>query len=189
MVLGCVFLGLTGVSVASATYWYQRNLNASDFKPVRLSQHEQTDLDQKVSALSGETEDPAKTITLNEREINAYLHQQGYGERLKLNLGSDKVSATMITPVDPSVPVIGGRTLRLNVVFNAIQSPEKKISFSLADVNLGGISLPNAWLGGIKGVDLFKDVESSESSLMKTISAGIKEFKMQPGEIKIFLNE
>ena len=185
------FLILTGIGAASATYWYHKNIDASNFKPVSLTAKEQTVFEEKVSVLSGspQVSDPSKTIILNEKEVNAFLAQQGWGEKLKVHIGKDKISAAVLAPMDEEVPLLGGRTLRVNVAFHAIPSANKKISFSLADVNVGGISLPNAWLGNLKGIDLLNQLHDDSSPLVSTISAGIQELQLQQGELRILLND
>ena len=190
MIVGCVVLGITGVSAASAAWWYQYNFNASAFKPVQLSLAEKQEVEQKMAALVEQAEptDPAKTIVLNEREINGYLEQQGYGESIKININKDGLGATILAPVADDVPMFGGRTLRLKVAFNTQLDDNKKFALSLADVSVGGISLPNAWLGNVKGLNLLDNAQHDQG-FVKAFAAGIKSLQMKSGEMRLVLND
>ena len=190
LVIGCVFLGFCGIAAGSATWWYQRNFNASAFKPVQLSVTEQKVVEDKLATLDGAPpSDPSKTIVLNEREINGYLQQQGLGEKVKVSINDGKVAATVLAPVENDVPLFGGHTLRLKVAFNTKLDDQRRFALSLADVSISGISLPNAWLGGLKGLNLLSSSDSGNPDLVKGFAAGIKDFQMRNGEMRIVLNE
>jgi len=191
---GCVLLGVSGMGVASAALWYNYNLNASTFKPVQLSATEQQAMDAKILALEGEKQaatDPSKTIVLNEREINGYLESQGLGETVKVNISHGRLAATVLAPVERDVPVFGGHTIRFKVAFNTKLDEDHRFALSLADVTVGGISLPNAWLGGVKGLNLLAESEDHrlDNDFLKSLAAGIKDFQMKDGEVRVVLND
>ncbi len=195
----CVLFGLFGLTAASAAFWYQYNFNASPFKPVALTAGEQQTLNAKLAILGGNAQeleppapsDPAKTIVLNEREINAWLQEQGLGETVKFSIRNGGVAATVLAPVDQEVPVLGGHTVRFQVAFNTKLDDNRRFAFSLADVNVGGISLPNAWLGNIKGLNLLaeSDPGMADSPLLKGFAAGIKDLQVRNGELRMVLND
>ncbi|TLD68234.1 hypothetical protein FEM03_23795 [Phragmitibacter flavus] len=191
LIVSCVFFGVTGVGAASAAWWYQYNLNTPSFKPVQLSLAEQKEVAEKIAALENEPEpsDPAKTIILNEREINGYLEQQGFGETVKVNINKSGLGATILAPVDESVPLFGGRTLRLKVAFNTQLNEDKRFALSLADVSVSGISLPNAWLGNIKGLNLLDGESNGEIAGLRAFAAGVKSLNMRNGEMRLVLND
>jgi hypothetical protein len=194
----CVLFGVFGVATASLAFWYQQNFNAAPFKPVALTAGEQQSLDAKVAVLTGNgaagavtvpVSDPSKTIVLNEREINAWLQQQGLGETVKVGISDNGIAATVLAPVENDVPILGGRTIRFQVKFNTKLDENRRFALSLADVNVGGISLPNDWLGNLKGVNLLTQNNGTEDPALKAFAAGIKDFKMGNGELRVVLND
>jgi len=195
LITGCVLLGVSGLSAGSAALWYHHNFNASSFRPVMLTAAEQEAMDDKVLTIEGQKKaayDASKTIVLNEREINGYLESQGLGETVKVNINNGRVAATILAPVDPDVPLLGGNTVRLKVAFNSQIGPDHKLALSLADVSVGGISLPNAWLGGMKSLNLLSDSRGDgrmSNDFLDGMVAGIKDFQMKDGEIKVVLND
>jgi len=61
------------------------------------------------------------------------------------------------------------------------KKPEEQ-GISIDDVTVYGISLPNAWLGDLKGVNLFE-------ALDEQLPAGIKYFEVVDGEIRVELED
>ena len=192
----CILFGIFGLTAASAAFWYHYNFNASPFKPVALTAAEQQTLDAKMMLLGGKVQelepiDPAKTIVLNEREINAWLEQQGLGETVKFSIRNGGIAATILAPVEEEVPLLGGHTVRLKVAFNTKLDENRRFALSLADVNVGGISLPNAWLGNLKGLNLLAQNGEAgvDSPVLEGFAAGIKDFQVRSGELRIILND
>jgi hypothetical protein len=205
----CVLFAIFGLATASFAVWYQYNFHASPFKPVALSAVEQQTLDTKMAVLGGKTQeigkiqelqppapsDPAKTIVLNEREINSWLKEQGWGENIQFHIKKDGFAATVLTPVEEDTPLLGsffaGHTVRVQVAFNTKLDANHHLALSLADVNVGGISMPNAWMGNIKGLNLLAQTDPSgeEFPLAKGFAAGIKDFQVRDGELRMVLND
>jgi hypothetical protein len=190
LVTASVLLGIAGLTFGSATWWYQLNLNASPFKPVQLSVAEQQAVEAKIASLE-KPADPAKTLVLNEREINGYLEQQGLGENLKVSIRNGNIEAQILTPVDPDVPLLGGHTVRVKIAVNTLLDADRRLALSLDDVSVGGISLPNAWLGNLKGMNLFDEANlgAGDSNFIKSFAAGIKDLQVRSGEIRLILND
>lgn len=191
LIAACVIFGVAGISAASAAWWYQYNFNAAAFKPVQLSLAEKQAVEEKLATLDGQTpaSDPAKTIVLNEREINGYLEQQGFGETVKFRIREGGIGAVVLAPVDAEVPVLGGHTLRFKVDFNTRLDDNKRFAFSLADVSVGGISLPNAWLGNVKGLNLLDESAHGDMPLLRAFAAGVKSLHLKNGELRLVLND
>lgn len=55
----------------------------------------------------------------------------------------------------------------------------------LDDVTIWGMSLPNDWLGGVKGHDLLGEMFGGTGGGI----AGVEEFKVEPGRLIIRLAE
>ncbi len=192
LVTACVLFGIGGMAMASAAFWYQHNFNASPFKGVQLSPAEQQVLDQKMAAIQGAqpavpASDPVKTLVLTEREINGFLKEQGLSDHLKVSIGSGSMSASALIPMDKEVPFIGGHTVRVKIALSPALDTNHRLALYLSELSIGGISPPNAWLGDIKGKNLFAD--DKEDPLLKGLSEGIKDLKVQDGEIRILLND
>jgi hypothetical protein len=193
LITAAILFGITGIAAASAAWWYNYNFHASPFQAVQLSTTEQSALDHKMDALKGNANgaapatDPSKTITLSEREINGYLKEQGLGEQVKVKIDDGRINATALIPVDKDVPLLGGHTVRLSLAVNTALDKDHRLLLSVADVNVSGISLPNAWLGGIKGLNLLAD--DAKDSPIKNLADGIKSFDVKNGEVRVVLNE
>ncbi len=183
-----VFVAIGTVTAASAAFWYEYNFHASPFRAVQLTQNETQVLNQKVDALKGApATDPAKTLVLSEREINGYLEEQGLGEQIKVSIKNGSISATALMPVDKEVPFLGGQTVRFKITLGTKLDTNRHLMLCVSDVNVGGISAPNAWLGGIKGKDLLAD--NNSDPVLKGFSEGIKDFQVVDGEVRVLLNE
>ena len=76
------------------------------------------------------------------------------------------------------MPVLGGKNV--NAKARLIASVEEGIVID--DITVYGVSVPNAWIGDLKGVSLF-------SALEKHLPRGIKSLQIIPGEIQIELEE
>ncbi len=189
LITAAVIFGVGGVAAASAAWWYNYNFHASPFSAVQLSGTEQSTLDHKLEVLkrAEPDSDPSKTIKLTEREINGYLKEQGLGEQVKVKIDDGKINATALIPVDKDFPVLGGHTVRLSLAVNTALDKDHRLALSVADVNVSGISLPNAWLGGIKGLNLLAD--DAKDSPLKNLADGIKSFDVKNGEVRLVLND
>lgn len=189
----CIVVGLGAVTAASAAWWYHDNLSASPFRPVQLSLTEAKVLDQKVDTLKGTLPpaeaitDPSKTLVLSEREINGYLEEQGLGEQFKVSIRNGNIAATALVPVDKEVPFLGGRTVRVKIAFNTRLDEKHRLALSLSDLSVGGLSFPNEWLGGIKGLNLLEN--SDQDEVLTGLAAGIKDFQVRNGEVRLVLND
>lgn len=204
LIAAMVILGTAGLAVAGSTWWVKRNIYASPFSPVMLTATEQSALAEKMSTLTAASaktpeqlaeeqkaaEELAKrTLTLSDREINAKLAEQGLGDQFKVEFGQNNAAITALLPMDKEIPLLGGTTLRLRFAFDAQMSAEKKFMLSLKDVSVGGVPMPNAWLGMAKGVNLFTDATLAEEPAIKAFAAGIKDFSLESGSMRIILNE
>ncbi len=111
---------------------------------------------------------------------------------MKFSIRNGGVSATILAPVEQDVPLLGGHTVRLQVAFNTKLDDHRRFALSLADVSVGGISLPNAWLNNMKGLNLLAQDDSSgreDSPFLNGFAAGIKDFQVRDGELRMVLNE
>jgi hypothetical protein len=176
----------------------KRNVYASPFSPVMLTSNEQTVLDDKLAALkqSGaalpapvDPEIEKRTLTLTDREINAFFEQQGLGEQIKVSLHNGGGTATFLLPLGAEGEVGKGMTLRIGISLGAKMDDNKKFALSISDVSVGGVPLPNAWLGDMKGLNMLADSPISDDPAYKAFVAGIRDFSIQSGQLRVVLNE
>ena len=182
----CILLVLGG----AGAWWYYHNFRASKFTPVQLSQTEKKVLDDKINtaqAPAAPNSPPEKTIVLTEREINGWLERQGLGETVKVSISGGSIAASALVPLNKDVPFLGGHTMRIKVALHPQMDAKNHFGLFVSDVSVGGISPPNAWLGGLKGTDLLAD--SSADATAVAFAKGIKNFDINSGEIRVVLNE
>lgn len=203
LIVTSIILGSATLAAAGTAWWVKRNIYASPFSPVVLAATEQAALNGKLEALkqSGELNpavaptapvDPEvekRTLTLSDREINAFLKEQGLGEQIKVSLHNGGGTATFLLPLNPEQEVGKGATVRISVSLGAKMGADKKFALSLTDVSVGGLPLPNAWLGDIKGLNLLADSPVSDDPVFKAFAAGIRDFNIQSGVMRVVLNE
>jgi hypothetical protein len=176
VVAAVALLGLTALWA-----WHQRPI-----KPVALSAGELSAVEQKVAGMAGAPgyQPGAREIILSERELNGLLHHNtSLGETLQLELASGAVHARIRADLDPALPLVGGRRLNARARF-LVADDTPRPSLVLDDFTLWGVSLPNAWLGGIKGRDLLGDLlgHADGGGL-----AGVEALRIEPGRLVIRL--
>ena len=196
LVTSGIVLCSAGIAAAGTAWWVKHNIYASALQPVALTQAEQSNLDGKLKTLSNspgaapvDPEIAKRTLVISDKEINAFLAQQGLGEQVKVDLTEGGAAATLLIPMDKDIAFVGGTTLRIRLGFGAKMDADKHFAFSISDVSVGGIPLPNDWLGKIKGSNLLADSQLESDPTVKGFLAGIRDFKIQAGSLKVVLNE
>ncbi len=197
--LGVFVLGI-GIATATTAWWVKKNIYASPIQPVSLTASEQQALEAKLQVLEtsaapqaqpavspGEQE---RTLVITAKEINAYLAQQNLGDTVTVDLGNGSLAATMIVPIpaDSGLPLLSGTTLRLRLALAAAMDENKKLAVKVTDVRLGGVPMPNAWLGDVKGVNLVGENLEKDPALQRFF-AGIQEMEIRPDGLRVVLNE
>lgn len=199
-----VVLVILVVVAGGLWWWFTRPI-----QPVVLSPQELSVVEQKVAAI--QSADPAvpapptpaslpapagpsepvyergkKEILLTEREINGLLNANtDLGQSLSFQLGTDVILARIETDLDPDLPLLGGRKFKARAKF-IVSEGSGQPSFVIDDLTIWGVSLPNDWLGGLKGRNLFAELLGSETNGKLP---GVESFAIRPGEISIKLKE
>jgi hypothetical protein len=209
------FLIIVTVVVTSIiTVWLtMMYLFPKEFRPVNLSEREQNVLEEKISRLDTtgdytsvsrynskrKPEKPLKPekysekgadreIRFTEREINGLLaNNTNLATRLVIDLSDDLASAKLLIPMDPDFPILGGKTLKVTAGLELKYAHGKPV-IALKGVSLMGVPIPNAWLGGLKNVDLVKEF-GEEDGFWKSFSEGIEYIRVKDGHITIKLRE
>lgn len=202
--LGALLL-VVAVSIATASWWVHRQLHARPFEPVQLTAPEQQALDTKLKVLAPAADEPSpedaerpdwvkqdeavtNVIVLTEKELNALLAKNtDLAGKAYILIERDAISARYNIPIDPDAPFLGGKTLRGRVKFGVTQEGDR-MSLRMQDVRIWGFSIPNAWLGGLKGKDLFAELAAGDQEL-QGLAEGVESIRVEPGRLTIQLAE
>jgi len=188
----------------------------SEFKPVTLNTKEQQVLDEKLhrferlqtqadrrasrsrpfnnstdDALAPEpyTEEGAsREIRLSEKELNALLAKNtDLATRLAIDLSDNLASAKLLVHLDEEFPLLGGNTVKLTAGAELAYATGNPI-VKLRGVSVWGVPIPNAWLGGIKNVDLIEEF-GQEPGFWKAFADGVEAIEVKQGHLLIKLKE
>ena len=212
-----IVLGVFFVTVAATLLAVRFFFFPSPFTPVELNEREERELAgklQRIEQASGvslqdlfggvkkdeltsdgqlkpepysEAED-SREIYLSERELNALLaNNTDLAQKAAIDLSRDLVSAKLLVPVDPDFPVFGGKTIRVRAGIELAYREGRPV-IKLKGISLMGVPLPNAWLGGIKNVDLVEEF-GDEPGFWKGFSDGVEAVEVKEGKIYIKLKE
>ena len=211
MAAAAVVAGLLTL-VAVRTYVFPKA-----FKPIHLKPHEEQVLQDKLEGLnrlqtavpSAEKSKPSPAphaapaglepepyseegvshvIRFTEREVNALLARNtDLADKVVLDLSEDLISAKILLPMDEDLPVLGGKTLRLRAGL-AFAYKEGRPYVAVRGLTCMGIGIPNAWLGGIKNVDLVQAFGQGPG-FWQLFADGVADMKVEEGRLTIELKE
>ncbi len=214
---GCLQVtGLLLVAIIATvliTIWVVKSyLFVSEFEPVTLDAKEEQALEAKLQRLDvlessdtstrqeiGGGEDSLepeaysekgakREINFTERELNALLAKNtDLARKLAIDLADDLVSIKLLVPMDEDFPMLGGKILRLKAGAEFAYRDERPVVV-LKGVTVMGVPVPNAWLGGIKNIDLVKEFGADEG-FWKTFSEGVADIRIEQGRLRIELKE
>jgi hypothetical protein len=129
-----------------------------------------------------------RQIQLTERELNALLAKNtGLAQKLAIDLSDDLASAKLLVPLDPELPILGGKTLKVTAGLELRYSNQKPVAI-LRGVSIWGVPIPNAWLGGIKNIDLVSEM-GMENGFWRAFAAGIADIRIVDGRLSVTLKE
>ncbi|MCC8996116.1 MAG: arginine N-succinyltransferase [Nitrosomonas sp.] len=201
----------------AGTYWVLKTyVFTSSFTPVALNEKEEKSLQAKLRAIgydadfsTGQTnksnkaevdsdgnlvpeayseKNAVREITFTERELNGLLAKNtDLAQKLAIDLANNLVSAKLLIPLEEDFPVLGGKTLRLNAGIGMAYENEKPVII-LKGISVMGVPVPNAWLGGIKNIDLVSEF-GVDPGFWKSFSQGVDHIQVTDGEINIKLKE
>jgi plasmid maintenance system antidote protein VapI len=210
-----LFVLIAVLGTAGLSFWLIRTyIQPADFRPVSLSAREQTKLDVKLQQLGVDPravfpdakrddkvdadgrltpekyrEDADKReIRMSERELNALIaNNLELARRFAVDLSDNLASAKLLIPVDPDIPVLGGRTLRVNAGIELAYRDERPV-VKLRGVSIMGVPVPNAWLGNLKNVDLVAQFGTGPG-FWNSFAAGVDLIEVADGQLHIKLKE
>ncbi len=202
-----LFFTITAAIIASV--WFIKvYLFPAEFKPVTLNVAETQMLEQKLQRLdvfeaghdqsfsSKKTLTPEayseagarREITFTERELNALLAKNtDLAHKLAIDLAEDLLSGKLLMPVDEDFPIIGGQTLRVRAGLELAYADERP-RVILKGVTVMGVPMPNAWLGGMKNIDLIEEF-GDQQGFWQAFADGIESINVADGQLNIKLKE
>ncbi|MBC8414410.1 MAG: arginine N-succinyltransferase [Nitrospira sp.] len=206
-----ILLLLVLITSLIGLWWVKHNIYASKYSPVTLSESEQKNLEQKLSLLDKDNSIKAAPseslfkkdglkpeaysekglpheINLTERELNSIVAANPeMSDRVAIDLSDNLVSIKMVIPVDEEIALLGGKTIRLNLGMILSYADNRPV-ITLKGVTIGGIPVPNAWLGNLKAKNLVEEF-GDESGFWNLFAGGVKDIKVEKGKIRIVLHE
>lgn len=190
------FLLLTVATVAITVWWLQRPI-----KPVVLSAAEKATVEAKLQQITSASsnavlnaqpdrvyEPGTNVLQLTEREINGLLNENSdLGKSVRLELGRDAINAYIAAPIPDDVPMFGGKTFKARGRFRVSLGNGDAPVAMLEDLTVYGVSLPKAWLGGIKGQNLIGDAMGKRDGT--PLLKGVKSLRVEPGVLVLELEK
>ncbi|MGB5438734.1 MAG: arginine N-succinyltransferase [Gammaproteobacteria bacterium] len=197
-----------GVTLMIVKYYFF----PSEFKPVQLSVKEEQVLETKLERLESldaayqprrkpgdatagvlepeaySEEGAERSISLSEREINSLVAKNtDLARKLAIDLSDDMMSAKLLMPVDEDFPIMGGKILKVRAGVELAYRDDKPIVI-LKGVSVMGVPIPNAWLGGLKNIDLVEQFGSGDG-FWKAFADGVQNISIVEGDLRIELKE
>jgi hypothetical protein len=183
------------------------------FTPVVLSQAEEQRLEHKLerfeqwSQQPGSSKPPTKVIAaedlhpepysekgasreirLSEREINGLIAQNtNMAQRMAVDFSQDLVSIKLLIPMDPDFPIMGGKVLKVRAGAEMAFRQGRPVVI-LRGISVMGVPLPNAWLGGLKNIDLI-EIFGTDPGFWKSFADGVEAIDVREGNLRIVVKE
>jgi len=193
--------------------WVKYNIYASLFSPTKLDEQEQKVLDTKLSKLGKSAHEDyvarrrldreptaplvpetysetgaRREIDFTENELNAIIaNKPEVASMVAIDLSKDLMSLKLIVPMDEDIFILGGKTLRLKMGIG-LGYKDDKLFVVLKGVSLGGVPIPNAWLGYVKNKNLMEEF-GGEGGFWDIFAAGVKDIRIRDGHLRIHLKE
>ena len=121
-------------------------------------------------------------LKLTEREINGLLNANtDLGKSVRLEFARDAINAYLAVPIPQDFPIGGGKMFRARGRFRVSLGNDATPFAILEDVTVFGLSLPKAWLGGVKGENLIGQAIGERNG--KPVLRGIKSLRVEPGAL------
>jgi len=134
-------------------------------------------------------EGASRVVELSERELNSMLaNNSDLARRFAVDLADSLASAKLLVgPIDPEVPVLGGKTLRFSAGLELDYRNERPVVI-LRGVSLMGVPIPNSWLGNLKNVDLVNEF-GGNPGFWQSFADGVEIIEISDGKLRIELKE
>jgi len=128
-----------------------------------------------------------RKVEFSEKELNAILaHNTGLAHKMAIDLSDNLLSLRLLIPLDDEMPFFGGKTLKVTAGL-ALSYAGGNPLIIVKGLSVWGVPVPNAYMGGIKNLDIVKEFD--ESKFWRTISTGINDIKVSEGNMQILLKQ
>lgn len=200
----CIAIVATGIALKMFLF-------PAPFEPVTLSQKEEIVLTKKLEtfeAFGPANQQPqsefdnegnlkpeeysedtgSREIKFTERELNAMVAKNtDLADKVAIDLAQDMISIKLLIPIDPDFPIVGGKTLKVRAGAELAYRDGRPV-VKLRGVSLMGVPMPNAWLGGLKNIDLINEFGNDEG-FWKSFADGVESIDVVDGFLNIELKE
>ncbi|MFK8066684.1 MAG: arginine N-succinyltransferase [Gammaproteobacteria bacterium] len=130
----------------------------------------------------------SREVNFTEKELNSLLASNtDLARKISIDLADDLVSAKVLVPVDEDFPFFAGKTLRVRAGMKLAFENDRPIVI-LRGISIMGVPIPNAWLGGLKNIDLVNEF-GNDRGFWKSFAAGVEYLEIQEGRLKLKLKE
>ena len=175
----------------------------SEFRVVKLKAQEEQVLDQKLEQLTGietlkvdsdeapkpekyEEKDSDREVEFSEKELNALIaRNKDLAKKLAVDLSEDMLSANLLVPLDEDFPIFGGNTLKLKGGLELSYANNNPVVI-VKGLSIMGVPVPNAWMGGIKNIDLISEFGEADG-FWKSFGDGVENIEVKDGSLKVKL--
>ncbi len=201
------------ISVAVTVWFLNYYLFPKRFAPVELNAKETAVLEQKLNFFEGFAQSKGgnqnannlnpdapfepeayteigadRNISLSERELNALLASNtDLADKVAIDLADRLISAKLRIPMDPDFPLFGGKTLKARAGVEFAYENQRPVVV-LKGVSVMGVPIPNAWLGGLKNIDLVNEF-GQDRGFWKAFADGVEALQVDDGALRIKLKE
>jgi hypothetical protein len=154
----------------------------------REAEKAEEDLHAKLPPEAYTEEGASRDILFTERELNAMIAKNSdLATKVAVDLANELISARLRIPMDQDFPIFGGKTLRAAAGIELAYRNEQPVVI-LKGVKLMGVPIPNAWLGGLKNIDLVEEFGGDEG-FWQLFSDGVESIVAEEGQLKVTLKE
>lgn len=193
------------IAILGSMWWLKRNVYASEFKPVKLNPTEQVELDAKIKRLDSPAA-PApssatgvapeayaesaesRRVVFSEKELNALVAgDPEMARHVAIDLADDLLSVKIIAPMDKEIPVVGGKTFKLNIELS-LRYENGQPAVIVRGISLGGVPLPSAWMGDIKNKNLVEEF-GQPGGFWDMFAKGVEHLEVKDGQFILHLKE
>jgi len=124
----------------------------------------------------------SKVLKLTEREVNGLLNANtDLGKSVRLEFARDAINTYVAVRIPEDFPIGGGKMFRARGRFRVSLGNGGAPYAILEDVTVLGLSLPKAWLGGLKGENLISRAMGERNG--SPVFQGIKSLRVEPGAL------
>ena len=114
-------------------------------------------------------------------------HNTDLANKLAIDLSDNLASAKLLVDLDPDMPVLGGKTLKVTAGIELHIGKGKPMAI-LKGVSVWGVPLPNAWLGNLKNIDLIKEFGNA-GGFWQAVNDGVEELEITEGKLRVKLKK